>query len=106
MREGVGSESIWSGLNRQVFLGSDRFVESMQGMLGDECEDVQIPKAQRRRPPPSLEQLSLHAENRNAAIISAYNTDGYSYAEIGTFFGLHLVTVGRIVRRAKGGHGK
>ena len=105
VREGVGSESIWSGLNRQIFLGSDRFVENMQGMLGEECEDLQIPTAQRRRPPPSLEELSLHTASRNAAIVAAYDTGGYSYAEIGTFFGLHLATVGRIVRKAKGGYG-
>lgn len=45
----------------------------MQGTLGDECEGVQIPKMQRRSPPLSLEQLSLHAESRNA--ITALNTE-------------------------------
>jgi len=45
VQEGIGGESIWSGLNRQVFLGNDRFVERMQRTLGDEREDVQIPKA-------------------------------------------------------------
>ncbi len=102
VQEGIGGESIWSDLNRQVFLGDDRFVERMQCKLGDEREDVQIPGAQRRRPPPSLEQLSRQAESRDAAIVAAYATGGYSYSEIGAFFGLHFATVGRIVRKAKG----
>jgi REP element-mobilizing transposase RayT len=99
---GIGGESIWSGLNRQIFLGGDHFVERMQHTLGDECQDVQIPKAQRRRPAPSLEQLSDQAAGRDAAIIAAYATDSYSYTEIGAFFRLHRVTIGRIVRKAKG----
>jgi putative transposase len=102
VQEGIGVESIWGGLNRQIFLGDDRFVERMQRKLGDEREDVQIPKAQRRPPPPSLEQLYRQADNRDAAIVAAYATGEYSYAEIGAFFGLHFATVGRIVRNARG----
>lgn len=101
VHEGIGGESIWSNLNRQVFLGGDHFVERMQQTLGDECQDVQIPKAQRRKPAPSLEQLSDQAASRDGAIIPAYATGGYSYTEIGAFFGLHPVTIGRIVRKAK-----
>ena len=101
VHEGIGSESIWSGLNRQVFLGNDRFVERMQRTLGDEREDVQIPKVQRRAPPPSLEQLSQASESRDVAIVAAYGTGSYSYVEIGAFFGLHFTTIGTIVRRAK-----
>jgi DNA-directed RNA polymerase specialized sigma24 family protein len=99
--EGISGESIWSDLNRQVFLGNERFVERMQKLIGGECQDVQIPKEQRRRPPPSLEQLSKEGKSRDAAIIAAYGTGGYGYAEIGAFFGLHFTTVGRIVRRMK-----
>ena len=101
VRQGIGGESIWSGLNRQVFLGDDRFVERMQRKLGDERDDVQIPKAQRRKPPPSLEQLHRDAGSRDAAIVAAHATGEYSYAQIGAFFGLHFASVGRIVRKAR-----
>ena len=100
VHEGIGGESIWLGLNRQVFLGEDRFVERMQRKLGEEREDVQIPKAQRRRPPPSLGEISAQAGSRDAAILAAHATGEYSYAQIGAFFGLHFATVGRIVRKA------
>jgi putative transposase len=101
VREGIGKESIWAGLNRRVFLGDDRFVERMQGRLGDERDDVQIPKEQRRRPPPSLEQIHRQADSRDAAIVAAHATGEYSYSQIGAFFGLHFATVGRIVRKQK-----
>ncbi|MEA3276098.1 MAG: transposase [Pseudomonadota bacterium] len=101
VRDGIDGESVWRGLNRQVFLGDDRFVERMQRKLGDEREDVQIPKVQRRGPPPTLEQLSREARSRDAAIVAAYATGEYSYSEIGNFFGLHFTSIGRIVRKEK-----
>jgi putative transposase len=101
VQEGSGGKGIWEGLNRQIFLGDDRFVARMQRKLGEERDDVQIPKAQRCPPPPSLEQLYRQAESRDAAIAAAYATGGYSYTEIGAFFGLHFSTVGRIVRKAR-----
>ena len=36
--------------------------------------------------------------DRNAAIASAYATGAYTYREIAEYFGVHLATVGRIVR--------
>jgi len=39
----------------------------------------------------------LHAD-RDEAIVAAYATGAYSYRQIAEHFGLHLVTVGRIVR--------
>jgi REP element-mobilizing transposase RayT len=99
---GIGADSIWSGLSRQVFLGDGRFVEAMQRKLGPKREDVQIPRAQRRGPPPTLAEIREQARDRDEAIVRAHATGEYSYSEIGDFFGLHFTTVGRIVRRAKG----
>jgi len=101
VQQGIGGESIWSRLNRQVFLGDDHFVERMQRRLGDRRDDVQIPKTQRRRPVPSLDQLCHDSGTRDAAIVAAHATGEYSYSQIGAFFGLHFASVGRIVRKAK-----
>ena len=100
VQEGIGATSIWSGLNRQVFLGDDGFVERTQRNLGDESEDVQIPKLQRHAPPTTLDELAENAPSRDVAIIAAYATGAYSYTDIGAFFGLHFATVGKIVRKA------
>ncbi len=101
VREGIGAESLWGGLNRQIYLGDEGFVARMQQQRGDVGDEVQIPKPQRRGPPPTLAQIRQDAGSRDGAIVAAYATGGYSYAEIGAFFGLHFTTVARIVRKAR-----
>jgi hypothetical protein len=102
--DGIGGESIWGELNRQIYLGGEQFVECMQQRRGDACNEVQIPKPQRRGPPPTLEHIDQEADNRDAAIAAAHATGEYSYAEIAEFFGLHFTTIARIVRKAKEQH--
>lgn len=70
----------------------------MQAHLQSGKDDVQIPIAQRRPPPPPLAEIERHAEDRNAAIVAAYATGGYSYQQLADYFGLHFTTVGKIVR--------
>jgi len=56
---GIGQESIWKALNRQAFLGDDRFVSRMQErMKGEDRKNLNIPKSQRRLPPPPLDELA------------------------------------------------
>lgn len=98
--EGVKAVSPWAKLQGQVFLGDEQFVRRMQAeMQADTRDDVQIPAAQRRPPPPSLREIERAAENRNAAIVTAHATGAYSYQRIAEHFGIHFTTVGRVVRR-------
>ena len=97
---GVGQPSIWSALNRQVFLGDDAFVARMQ-RKASQSEDVNIPRAQRRPPAPSLAAIARKHRDRNAAMVAAHATGEYSYQQIGGRFGVHFTTVGRVVREAK-----
>ena len=100
--DGVGLPSIWDGLNRQIYLGDDRFVERMQAKLERVSEDVSIPKVQRRPPAPALAAIAEQYPGRDAAILAAYATGEYSYQAIAEHFGIHFTTVGRIVRGARG----
>ena len=101
--EGRGQGSIWSGLSQQIDLGDERFVKRMQGRAGGGSDDVNIPKVQRRGPPPSRAQIEAAHESRVEAVVAAYQTGGYSYQQIATHFGLHFTTVGRYVRAASQG---
>lgn len=96
--DGIGGQSIWSNLNRQVFLGDDQFIQDAR----EQCEalsvDVNIPGVQRRSPAASLQAISKKHKDRNAGIIEAYNTGEYSYQEIATHYDLHFTTIGTIVR--------
>ena len=101
--QGRGNDqvSIWNYLNRQVFLGDDRFVSRIQKKIKGLSQDVNIPKVQRRPPAPPLAEIAKAHETRNHAIMTAYATGEYSYQQIANFFSLHFTTVGNIVRSAR-----
>jgi REP element-mobilizing transposase RayT len=100
--EGTNADSPWRHLKGQVFLGDDAFVHRMQASLkADQRDNVQIPVAHRRPPPPSLRQIESSAPDRNAAIGNAYATGAYSYQQIADYFRIHFTTVGRVVRSRK-----
>jgi len=75
----------------------------MQRKLGRQADDINIPRAQRRKPAPSLAQIGRAHKARDRAILAAHDTGRYSYAQIGEHFGIHFTTVGRIVRAGRQG---
>lgn len=98
VRAGVGENDLWEGLRQQVYLGDANFVERMQAKAQVRGDALSVPKIQRLAPAPALAVITeLHAD-RNTAIRAAYATGAYSYRQIAQHFGLHLATVGRIVR--------
>lgn len=99
--QGIGGDSIWRHLNRQVYLGDDRFVVLMQAMQAGGEKDVNVPKARRRPPAPPLEAIASAYGGREAAMVAAHVSGEYSYQQIADFFGVHFTTVGRAVRAAK-----
>ena len=99
--EGINANSPWSNLKGQVFLGDDQFVERMQAHIQPNNDVVQIPLAQRRRAPPSLAVIERQAADRNAAMIAAHATGGYSYQQIADYFGVYFTTVGKVVREGR-----
>ena len=72
----------------------------MQAQAEVEGDTLSVPRAQRRPPPPPLSEIAARPGGRNAAIVAAYATGAYSYREIAEYFGVHLATVGRLVRGA------
>jgi REP element-mobilizing transposase RayT len=99
---GINGNSPWLNLKGQVFLGDDQFVERMQAHIQPVNDVVQIPLVQRRRAPPSLAVIERQASDRNAAMIAAHATGGYSYQQIADYFGVYFTTVGKIVRDGRG----
>jgi REP element-mobilizing transposase RayT len=99
VRAGVGA-SIWDNLRQQIYLGDEAFVEKMQHRSTVRGDALSVPRAQRRAPAPPLSEIASASSNRNAAILAAYATGAYSYRAIAEHFGIHLATVGRIVRSA------
>src|SRR5690606_9803732 len=99
--EGVDADSIWRHLNRQAFLGDDAFVAKAHKRASLRADDLNIPRAQRRPPAPSLKAIAKAHPDRNDAIRAAWATGEYSYAQIAEHFGVYFTTVGRIVRSGR-----
>ena len=97
--DGVG-RGIWEGLHQQIYLGDEAFVERMQAKAKVQGDVLTVPQAQRRPPAPALADIAAGHRDRNTAIVAAYATGAYNYREIAGYFGVHLATVGRIVRHA------
>jgi len=100
--DGVQQVSPWPLLKNQIYLGSDKFIARVQSKkkLKKSAGNLsEIPKAQRRPIPKSLEAYAKMAENRNEAIALAYRSGGYTLQEIGDFFSLHYSSVSRIVHQ-------
>jgi len=99
--EGIGKESIWKNLNRQIYLGDEAFVERMQARHAGLSKILGVPKVQKRPPALALEELASRSKSRNEGIVTAYATGEYSYQQIADFYGLHFTTVGKILRKAR-----
>ena len=87
-------------MHQQIYLGNESFVERMQARAKVAGDSLTVPQAQRRPPAAPLAAFMAHPGGRNAGIVAAYATGAYSYREIAEQFGVHLATVGRIVRGA------
>ena len=96
--DGLGVR-VWEALRQQIYLGDEAFVEQAQRQAEIRGDELSVPLTQRRPPAAPLAQIAETAPDRNAAIVAAYATGVYSYATIAEHFGIHLSTVGRIVRR-------
>ncbi|MES1949175.1 hypothetical protein C84B14_17598 [Salinisphaera sp. C84B14] len=98
--DGIDADSIWRNLQAQAFLGDDEFVARSLKHANVQ-DDVNIPKSQRRAPPPPLDIIARSHATRDEAIVASHASGGYSYEEIADYFGVHFTTVGRIVRASK-----
>jgi REP element-mobilizing transposase RayT len=95
--KGIGGTSPLADVQHQLILGDEAFIRWHKGLnRGRNVRDVS--KAQRRILAKSLEEYRSRYQTRNEAMARAYLSGAYSMREIGDFFGVHAVTVGRAVR--------
>jgi REP element-mobilizing transposase RayT len=101
---GIGQPTVWSNLRQQIYLGEERFVQRMHKRL-PEKDLSETPRAQRQRAPKAL-AVYAQGRDRNAAMVAAYRSGGYSLAAIARHFRVHYSTVSRVVRAAEEGAAK
>ena len=102
--DGKDQPKIWQHLRGQIYLGDEAFVKKLHRRLKDGDRLKEIPRAQRRLDPQPLDHYRRHARDPQQAMISAYQSGGYTLAQIAQHFNVHYSTVSRTVgRRAAAG---
>lgn len=99
VRAGVGLPSVWDGLQGQIYLGSEAFIEHIQSNLSTEQSLDEIPRKQRR---PLAKLLARYraefAEDPRTGMAVAYLTGDYAMKAIADAFDVHYTTVSRAVK--------
>ncbi len=95
----IGLPSLWNDLKSQVYLGNEKFVETIQNnFIGSSKNDLcEISRLQRR---PLAKPLNWYEDNepdRKRAMDLAYSSGDYSMKEISLWLGVHYSTVSRAV---------
>lgn len=95
---GRNQSKPWEELKNQIYLGDDAFVDEMQSKISPETNLSEIPSSQKRRVVKSLTYYENKYNDRDVAIVKAYESGGYSMKTIGEYFKLHYSRVSRIVK--------
>ena len=98
--EGKDQPSPWEQLKNQIFLGDEKFVQSMLSQVEMDKELSEIPLSQRRPIPKPLSYYEEKYKIRNDAIVFAYASGGYGLKELGEYFKLHYSTVSGIIKKS------
>ncbi|MDD4915906.1 MAG: transposase [Methylococcales bacterium] len=98
---GQGLPGIWEGLRRQIYLGNDAFIESMQKQIMIDKQLIEIPRVQHHPPAKLLDYYATKYPQRNEAMTMAFKTGDYSLKAIADHFDVHYSTVSRVVNKFK-----
>jgi putative transposase len=101
VQAGIGSPSIWDGLEAQSLLGVEGFAEGLRHHVTGKRKIREIPKGQRYAGRPALAKLfprrSRQKKTRDPLIAKAVTDFGYSQMELANHLDLHYSTISRIV---------
>jgi len=103
VQEGVGQESIWSGVKGQAVLGKDGFIDGLRDHFKKHREILEIPRSQRHANRPALEDLFggtivANKSDRDGMIVEAVEKYGYRQIEIARHLCLHYSTISNLLR--------
>lgn len=99
--DGVSELSPLKKIKNQIFLGSDKFIESGLKLIDDAKDLSEVPRIQRRNTSKPIQYYADTSSDRNQAIVRAYNSGRYTMKEIGEFFCLGYSMVSRIIKNSR-----
>jgi len=104
--QAVGADFWATGLRKQVFLGSDAFVEGALAALPARQRQMrEVPRTQRSRPQ-SLDQLMQDGLTRNEALRTAHVDGGFTMTQLAAELGLSVSRVSRLIASFEAGQAK
>ena len=95
-------ENIWEDLKKQIYLGSDDFIEKVQGLKKEDRDLSDFPREQVSPVREDLSYYRFYFNNPREGMARAYLEGRYSMKEIGLEFGIHPSTVSRAVKEFEG----
>ncbi len=93
----TGHENTIASTIPKSILGSKEFIEKVLARV--EYKSTEVPRAQRRPPPPALSSYKTEGTSRDVAIRRAFKSGQYSMKAIADYFDVHYTTVSRIVNK-------
>jgi hypothetical protein len=104
--QAVGADFWATGLRKQVFLGSDAFVEGALAALPARQRQMrEVPRTERSRPQ-SLDQLMQDGLTRNEALRTAHVDGGFTMTQLAAELGLSVSRVSRLIASFEAGQAK
>lgn len=95
--EGKNQPSVWEQLRNQMYIGNEDYIKQIQTKITKETDLSEIPASQRRPMPKSLDFYAQKYNDRDQAMLAAYQSGGYSMKDLATYFDLHYTSVSRII---------
>ena len=84
-------------------LGSERFLDKIQGLIKEKNETIEMPRPQRLSPRRDLDEIFLKGARRGASreesIYRSYVESGYTMKEIADYLGMHYVSISRGIKK-------
>ena len=96
---GITTKSPWCELKKQIYLGTDEFVNEMLKKIDPQMNLIDIPKSQYGTEKYTLKEIVEKTSTRNESIQVAYKSGQFSLNEIGDYFGLHYSSISKIVKK-------
>ena len=103
VEKGIGWEYPEEMLQAGFILGSERFVERIQGQIEAKREFLEIPRPQRYVDHKNIDEIfyegARQGTDRDKLIYQSYVRHGYTMKEIADYLNVHYVSVSRSINR-------
>jgi putative transposase len=103
IEKGIGGEYPTEALRGGWILGSERFMDKIQGLIKEKNETIEMPRPQRLLPRRDLDEIFLKGARRGASreesIYRSYVESGYTMKEIADYLGMHYVSISRGIKK-------